>query len=89
MVCKLFSVSSKPSRVAQPGLSRSNGSHPQQEGTNLGVPIWLVLPRREATDRLCLICAISTYLNGAVQLRVGLELVDIHSGTESGILKGN
>ena len=35
----------------QPGLSRSNDGHSHREGTNLGVfaPIWLVLPRREAT----------------------------------------
>ena len=33
-------------------LSRSNGSHRQREGTNLGafVPVWLVLPRCEATN---------------------------------------
>ena len=33
-------------------LSRSNGGHPQRGGTNLGVfvPIWLVLPRCEATN---------------------------------------
>ena len=45
-----------PPEFAQPGLSGSNGSHPQQEGTNLGVfvptigPIWLVYSRREATN---------------------------------------
>ena len=47
------SASSKTTtEFAQPGLSRSNGGHPQREGTNLGVfvPIWLVLPRREATN---------------------------------------
>ena len=40
-------------KFAQPRLSRSNGGHPQiEEGANLGVfvPIWLVLPRCEATD---------------------------------------
>ena len=38
--------------VAQPRLSRSNGCHPQREGTNFGVlaPIWLALPRSEATN---------------------------------------
>ena len=43
-----------PPEFAQPGLSRSNGSHDQREGTSLGVfaPILLVLPRREATN-LC------------------------------------
>ena len=37
---------------AQPHLSRSNGGHPQQDGTNLGVfvPIWLVLPWCEAIN---------------------------------------
>ena len=40
-----------PPEFAQPCLSRSNGGHPQREGTDLGVfvPIWLVLPRCEAT----------------------------------------
>ena len=33
-------------------MSRPNGSHPQREGTNLGVfvPIWSALPRCEATN---------------------------------------
>ena len=31
-------------------LSRSNGGDPQEEGTNLGVFVWLVSPRREATN---------------------------------------
>ena len=49
------SASSKSTtEFAQPGLSRSNGSHTQQEGTNLGVcvcvPIWLVLPWCDATS---------------------------------------
>ena len=41
-----------PPEFAQPHLSRSNGGHPQREGTNLGVfvPIWLVLPRCEAAN---------------------------------------
>ena len=41
-----------PPEFAPPGLSRSNGSHAQREGTSLGVfvPIWLVLPRFEATN---------------------------------------
>ena len=67
------SASSEPTtEFAQPSLSRSNGSHPQREGTNLGVfvPIWLALPRCEATHLGVLICVISTYSNGAVQLRV-------------------
>ena len=47
-----------PPEFAQPRFflsrSMSNGGHPQRDGTNLGVfvPIWLVLPRREATN-LC------------------------------------
>ena len=42
----------QPTRIVQPSLSRSNGSHPQQEGTNLGVfiPIWLLLNRHEAIN---------------------------------------
>ena len=42
-----------PPEFAQPRLSRSNGGHPQREGTNLGVfvPIWLVLLRCEATNQ--------------------------------------
>ena len=38
----------------------------QLEGTNLGVfvPIWLVLPRCEATIWVCLICVISPYSTG-------------------------
>ena len=41
-----------PPEFAQPGLSRPNASHPQQEGTNLDVfvLVWLVLPRCEATS---------------------------------------
>ena len=41
-----------PPEFAQPGLSRSNGGHPQREGTNLGVfvSILLVLPRCDATN---------------------------------------
>ena len=38
------------------------------------VPVWLVFPRCEAPIWVCLICVISTYSNGAVQIRVGLEL---------------
>ena len=32
----------KPPKFVQPGLSRSNGGHPQREGTTLGVfvPSW-------------------------------------------------
>ena len=70
-----------PPEFAQPRL-RPNGGHPQQEGTNLGVfvPIWPVLRRCEATNSgvldLCHFALISPYSNGAVQIRVGLELAD-------------
>ena len=41
-----------PPEFAQPRSSRPNSSHPQREGTNLGVfvPVWLVFPRCEATN---------------------------------------
>ena len=41
-----------PELLAKPSLSRSNASHPTREGTNVGVfvPVWLVLPRCEATN---------------------------------------
>ena len=45
------------------------------------VPIWLVLPRCEATNLgvfvLCHFALISPYSNGAVQILVGLELADM------------
>ena len=52
-----------------PHLSRSNGGHPHQEGRNLGVcvPVWLVLPRCEATN---LGVFDLPYSNGAVQIWV-------------------
>ena len=67
-----------PPEFAQPRLSRSNDSHPQREGINLGVfiSVWLVLPRYEATNLGVLICIISPYSNGAVQIQVGLELAE-------------
>ena len=44
------------------------------------VPIWLVLRRCEATNLgvldLCYIALFSPYPNGAVQIRVGLELAE-------------
>ena len=44
------------------------------------VPIWLVLPRFDTTNLgvfdLCHFALISPYSNGAVQIRVGLELAD-------------
>ena len=61
----------------------SNDGRPQREGTNLGVfvPIWLVLPRCEATNLgvfvLCHFALVSPHSNdGAVQIRVGLELAE-------------
>ena len=41
-----------PPELAQPRLGRSNGRRPQWEGTSLGVfvPVWQVLPWREATN---------------------------------------
>ena len=70
-----------PPEFAQPGLSRSNDSHHQREGTILGVfvPIWLVLPRCEATNLGVFDLSFSPYSNGAVQIRVGLELAEIIS----------
>ena len=67
-----------PPEFAQPRLSRSSGGRPQRDGTILGVfvPLWLVLPRCEATN-LCVICVISPHSKGAVQTQVGLELADI------------
>ena len=73
-----------PPEFAQPRLSRSNGGHPQREGTNLGVfvPIWLIFPRGEATNlgvfALGHFALISPCSNGAVQIQVGqgLELAD-------------
>ena len=64
-----------PPEFAEPRLSRSNGSHPQREGTNLGVfvPIWLVLPRREATNLNLFDLCHSTHSSRAVQIRVGLS----------------
>ena len=57
-----------PAEFAQIRLSRSNGGHPQREGSNL------VLPFVKLQICVCLICVISPYSNGAVQIRVGLEL---------------
>ena len=63
--------------------SRSNGGRPQREGTNFGVfvPIWLVLPKREATNSGMLDLCHSTRSNGAVQIRVGLELAFLQPPT--------
>ena len=50
-----FQRAPHPPEFAQLGLSRPNSSHPQREGTNLGVfvPVWLVLRRCEATNFWC------------------------------------
>ena len=47
------------SKMDSPGLSRSNGGHP-----HAFVPIWLVLPRRDTTNLVCLICITSPFSNG-------------------------
>ena len=68
-----------PPEFAQPCLSRSNGGHPQREGTNLGVfvPIWSVLPRCEATN-LGVFDSVSfrPTQTGLCKLGVCLELAD-------------
>ena len=52
------------------------------------VPIWLVLPRYEATNLGVFVlrhfALISPYSNGAVQIRVGLELAEtvLNKGTQ-------
>ena len=74
-----LSISSQPTRIAQPGLSRSNGSHPQQEGTKLGVfvPVWLVSPRCEATNLGGFdLCHFDLLKRGCANSVVGLELAD-------------
>ena len=40
----------------------------------MSVPVWLVVPGVRLQIWVCWICAISTYSNGAVQIRVSLEL---------------
>ena len=70
---------SKPTtEFAQPHFSRSNGGHPQREGTNLGVCLFLYgwdCPGVRLQIWVCLICVISPHSNGAVQIRVGLESI--------------
>ena len=65
------------------GLRRSNGSQPQREGTMLGVfvPVWLVLPPREATNLGVFDLCHFDLLNGAVRFRVGVKLADFFSRT--------
>ena len=69
-----------PPEFAQPGLSRSNGNHPQRERVQIWVCLFLCgwsYPSLPLQIWVCLICVISTYSNGAVQIQVGLELAEI------------
>ena len=52
-LARTVSASSKPTtELAQPGLGRLKDSHPQREGTHLGVfvSVWLVLPWRDVAN---------------------------------------
>ena len=64
------------------------GGHLQRDGTNLGVlvPIWLILLRSEATNLGLCNLSHSPHSNGAVQIRVGLELADILPKLDPGLL---
>ena len=76
--CHECQLAPNPPEFAQPELSRSNGSHPQRERTNLGVLFkhgWYC-PAVTLQIWVCLICVMSPYSNGAVQIQVGLELAD-------------
>ena len=69
----------KSPEFAQPGLSRSNGSHSQREGTNLGVCLFLYgwsYSGLRLQMWACSICVFSICSNGALRIRVGLELVE-------------
>ena len=76
---KVSDLQTHPNLHSPVRVGRSNNGHPQREGTNLGVfvPIWLVLPRCDATNLgvfdLSHFAFISPYSNRAVQIRVGLE----------------
>ena len=68
-----------PPEFAQPRLSRSNGGHTHREGTTLGGCLFLygrLYPGAGLQIWVCLICVISPHSNGAVQIRVALELAD-------------
>ena len=72
-----------PPEFAQPRLSRVKRRSPARGYTFfcVFVPIWLVLRRCEATNLgvfvPCRFALISPYSNGAVQIRVGLELAEL------------
>ena len=74
------STISKPTtEFAQHRLSRSSGGHLQQEGANLGVfaPMWLVLPRCEATNLGVFdLCHFALLKRGCANSVVGLELAE-------------
>ena len=61
-----------PPEFDQPGWSRSNDSHPQRKFGCVCSCMACLTPRLQIW--VFLICVSSTYLNGSVQLRVGLEL---------------
>ena len=73
-----YQRSPNPPKFAQPNLSRV-----KQRSSPVFVPIWLVLRRCEATNLgvfdLCHFALVSPYSNGAVRIRVGLEITDISS----------
>ena len=71
-----------PPEFAQPGLSRANDSHPQREGTNLGVfvLVWLVLSWCDATKLGVFdLCKFDLLKRGCADSG-GLELADSSSG---------
>ena len=75
-----------PPEFAQPRLRSSNGGHPQQEGTNLGVfvPIWLVLSGCEATNLgVFHLCDFALLKQGCANSG-GLELADFFPDTNGG-----
>ena len=78
MGCLFGAFPNRP-EFAQLCLSRSIGGHPQRGGTNLGVfvpIIWLALPKCETTNLGVFDLSHVALLNGAVQIRVGLELTE-------------
>ena len=75
-----------------PDLSRSNGSHPQREGSNLGVfvPTWLVLPGvRLHTIRRVPPCAVKTCAVRPVFARVVGEMQVADPSNVQGLVKQN
>ena len=81
--------SSKPTRIFTARIEQVKPQSSPARGTTLGVfvPIWLVLPRCEATVWVCLICVIPPHSSGAVQIRVGLELADGAGVLARGVLR--